>query len=77
MIFCGALELALKWHDESEDSESKGVFRELIHFISELDKDLKEHLTKSTVFKSTSKTIQNDLLDYMLKVYHEEVQKAK
>ncbi|KAJ4440751.1 hypothetical protein ANN_08975 [Periplaneta americana] len=46
-----------------------------IRVCSELYKDLKEHLSKSTAFKVISKTIQNELLDCMLKVYHEEVTK--
>ena len=75
--FCGALELALRGHNESENSENKGVpvFRELIDFSAKLDDDLKEHLNKSSVFTGMSKTIQNDLLECMLKVYHDEVRK--
>lgn len=73
--FCGALELALRGHDETETSENKGVFRELIQFSAELDKDLKVHLSQSSVFKGISKTIQNELLECMLQVYHEEVRK--
>ncbi|CAH1108818.1 unnamed protein product [Psylliodes chrysocephalus] len=71
--FCGALELA--GHDETDESKNKGVFRELIDFSSQLDTDLKEHFNKAKVFKGTSKTIQNELLDCMLDVYHEEVTK--
>ena len=71
--FCGALELALRGHNETEESPNKGVFRELINFSSQLDRDLKDHFSKATVFKGTSKTIQNELLECMLKVYHEEV----
>ncbi|CAH1106134.1 unnamed protein product [Psylliodes chrysocephalus] len=74
-LFCDALELALRGHDETEESKNKGVFRELIDFSSELDADLKEHFNKATVVKETTKTIQNELLDCMLGVYHEEVAK--
>lgn len=73
--FCGAFELALRGHDETEESKNQGVFRGLINFSSQLDRDLKEHFDKATVFKGTSKTIQNELLDCMLGVYHEEVTK--
>lgn len=73
--FCGALELALRGHDETGTSENKGVFRELIQFSAELDKDLKVHLSQSSVFKGISKTIQNELLETMLQVYHVEVSK--
>lgn len=73
--FCGALELALRGHNESDDSENRGVFRELIDFSSHLDKDLRDHFSKSSVFKGTSKTTQNELLECMLDIYHEEVAK--
>lgn len=73
--FCGAFELALRGHKESEDSENRGIFRELINFSAQLDNELKEHLNKSSAFTGTSKTIQNDLLECMLKVYHDEVTK--
>jgi len=67
--FCGALELALRGYDKTEEFKNKGV---LIDFSSKLDTDLKEHFIRAVVFKgtSTSKTIQNKLLDCMLVVYH-------
>lgn len=71
--FYGALELALRGHNESEGFENQGVFRELINFSCELDKDFKEYFSKATVFKDTSKTIQNELLECMMEVYHEAV----
>jgi hypothetical protein len=69
--FCGAFELALHGHD----SKNPGVFLGLINFASEIDKTLQEHLQSDTVFKSTSKDIQNDLLNCMLDVYYEEIKK--
>ncbi|GBO22897.1 hypothetical protein AVEN_3784-1 [Araneus ventricosus] len=68
ILFCGAFELAFLGHDEREDSLNTGVFRGLINFSVELDSSLKDHLTSATVFKGTSKEIQNDLLDCMLTV---------
>ncbi|KAK4882666.1 hypothetical protein RN001_005985 [Aquatica leii] len=73
--FCGAFELALRGHDESESSSNPGVFRGLINFSAELDSALKSHLDKSTVFKGTSKTIQNELLQCMLEVSQEQISK--
>lgn len=73
--FCGAFELALRGHDETENSENKGIFRELLDFSAELDRILKDHLEKASIFKGTSKTIQNDLLECMLEIYHQEVHK--
>ena len=66
--FCGSFELALRGHDESEDSNNPGVFLGLINFASELDDVLRKHLQEATVFKGTSATIQNELLDIMYAV---------
>lgn len=71
--FCGASELALRGHDESETSENPGIFRGLVDFVASLDGVLKEHLENTTVFKGTSKTVQNELLDCMQSVVKEKV----
>jgi hypothetical protein len=71
--FCGAFELALRGHDKTDTSQNPGIFRGLINFSAELDAALAEHLQTASVFKGTSKEIQNDLLDCMLEVCHEEI----
>lgn len=68
---CGAFELALRGHDESESSENPGVFRGLVDFVASLDTVLHEHLQTATEFKGTSKTVQNEVLDCMLSVLRE------
>lgn len=73
--FCGAFELALRGHEESDTSSNPGVFRGLINFSAELDAALKNHLENATVFKGTSKTIQNELLGIILDVCHEKIAK--
>ncbi|KAJ1125258.1 hypothetical protein NDU88_003691 [Pleurodeles waltl] len=69
--FCGAFELALRGHDETEESLNPGVFRGLVDFVSNIDSAMEAHLKSATVFKGTSKTIQNELLDCMLEVTRE------
>jgi len=71
--FCGIFELALRGHNEKEDSVNPGIFRGLIDYTSELDSLLKDHLSKATVFRGTSKEIQNDLLQCMLEVCQDEI----
>lgn len=73
--FCGVFELALRGHDETESSSNPGIYRGLINFSAALDCALKGHLEKATVFKGTSKTIQNNLLQAMLEVCQEEISK--
>ena len=67
--FCGHFELALRGHDETEASNNPGVFRGLVDLMAELDNELRDHLAKASVFKGTSKTVQNELLDCMHDVY--------
>jgi len=66
--FCGKFELPLRGHDESTDSENPGVFRGLVEFSCSLDSSFETHLKNATVFKGTSKSIQNELLETMLEV---------
>lgn len=73
--FCGAFELALRGHDERETSENPGIFRGLVDLVSSLDDVLREHIENATVFKGTSKTVQNELLQCMLDVTKEETVK--
>ena len=61
--FCGAFELALRGHDEKEDSINPGIFKGLVDFTASLDSAMQQHLSSATVFKGTSKTIQNELLE--------------
>ena len=65
---CGAFELALRGHDETSVSDNPGVFLGLVDFTAALDSVLGKHLETATVFKGTSKTVQNELLDIMLDI---------
>ncbi|XP_034024690.1 zinc finger MYM-type protein 1-like [Thalassophryne amazonica] len=71
--FCGAFELAMRGHDESVSSDNPGIFRGLVDLMASIDQDLREHLKNATVFKGTSKTVQNELLDCMLAVLTERI----
>ncbi len=71
--FCGAFELAMRGHDESEMSDNPGIFRGLVDLMASIDSVLEEDLQNATVFKSTSKTMQNELLDCMLSVLRDRI----
>ncbi|CAG9833915.1 unnamed protein product [Diabrotica balteata] len=45
--FCGAFELALRGHDETKNSEHRGIFKELVNFSAGLDNDLKVSIQSS------------------------------
>uniref|UniRef100_H3A095 DUF4371 domain-containing protein n=1 Tax=Latimeria chalumnae TaxID=7897 RepID=H3A095_LATCH len=65
--FCGTFDMALYGHDETESSLNPG----LVDFVSSIDSAMEKHVKTATVFKSTSKTIQNKLLDCMLDMTRE------
>ncbi len=71
--FCGAFELAMRGHDENEMSDNPGIFRGLVDLMASIDSVLEEDLQNATVFKSTSKTMQNELLDCMLSVLRDRI----
>ena len=64
--FCGRRELPLRGHNETNESENPGVFRGLVDFACEIDSSLRAHLESNLIFKETSKTIQNDILESIL-----------
>uniref|UniRef100_A0A8D0HC97 Uncharacterized protein n=1 Tax=Sphenodon punctatus TaxID=8508 RepID=A0A8D0HC97_SPHPU len=71
MRFCGGFELALRGHDETENSLNPGVFRGRLNLMATIDKAVEDHFKTAKVFKGISKTIQNELLDCMLTVARE------
>lgn len=56
----------MRGHDETQSSDSPGIFRGLVDLVASLDDVLEDHLKTATVFKGPSKTLQNELLDCML-----------
>ena len=73
VLFCGQQEIALRGHNETENSLNSGGFRSLLRYASKLDKDLESHLEKSKAFLGVSATFQNEILECALKVYKKEV----
>lgn len=74
--FCGTHELSLRGHDETDQSCNRGVFQDLVELLSKLDDKLDEHLKTATVSKYTSSTIQNEILQCILEVFHEDLKVA-
>jgi hypothetical protein len=71
--FCGAFEVALRGHDETENSENPGIFLGLVDLVSSIDNAVKDHIQSSSLIKGTSKTVQNELLECMLEVCREKI----
>ena len=72
--FFGAFELALTNYYEASSSDNSGVYLGLLNFIAALGSVLSQCLEADTMFRGTSKTIQNELLDIMLKTMHCKIQ---
>ena len=70
---CGKFELPLRGHNEKTNSDNPGVFRGLINYTCSLDSSLDSHINSSKVFKGTSKTIQNELLEAILKISRDKI----
>ena len=56
-----------------QNDANRGVFLNLVTYTTDLDGAFRDHLEKYNLVKNTSKSIQNDLLSCMLKVYTEEI----
>ena len=68
---CGSCELGIRGHDESVESLKPGTFRSIFDVLCEGDAILKGYYEQLPVFKGTSKTIQNELLECMYSVYRD------
>lgn len=68
-------ELSFRAHDEKETSLNRGNFIEFCDFLASYDSVLREHLESSSVFKGTSKHVQNDLIESIAFVLKSQIQK--
>ena len=55
-------ELAYRGHKEDENADNRCNYIELAHCMGEFDEKLQNHLKTATVFKETSSSIQNDII---------------
>jgi hypothetical protein len=75
--FCGAFELALRGHDETENSGNPGIFLGLVDPVISTGSAVKERTESSSVVKGTSKTVQNKLLEVCRENIKEELNETK
>ena len=81
ILLCARQDLALRGHDETEESLNPGNFRSLLTFISNHDQIVRKRIKEGPQnSKYTSPEIQNELLgamgDMVLQTISNEVQKA-
>ena len=81
ICFLGTHELPFRGHSEKVDSDNRGNYVDLLQLLSLYDPTLKAHLDTSTIFRGTSKHIQNDLISSVHAVVQtkikEEIKNAK
>ncbi|CAI9720695.1 finger MYM-type 1-like [Octopus vulgaris] len=75
VIFLGLQELSFRGHFESEGSNNRGNYKELVYLISKYDKHMECHLDTASIFTGLSNRIQNDLIEAIHKVMLNEMQK--
>lgn len=63
VIFLGKQECPFRGHNESSYSTNKGMYIELLEFLSTYEQTIANHLKTATIFRGTSPVIQNDLID--------------
>lgn len=74
IIFLGKQESPfLRGHDESDVSNYKGIFVELLLFLADYDPILASYLKSTTVFRERSPSIQNELIDSVGSVIYNQI----
>lgn len=81
VCYLGKQELAFRGHDEGEESENKGNYKELLSLFAKRDDIFRHHLETSTVFSGVSSVIQNDIIEaisnFMIKEIKNELHRTK
>ena len=81
VCYLGKQELAFRGHDEGEESEIKGNYKELLSLFAKRDDIFRHHLETSTVFSGVSSVIQNDIIEaisnFMIKEIKNELHRTK
>lgn len=74
IMFLAKQNLALRGHDESENSDNKGNFLELVELVAKYDQVLYKHLSQSKEKeKYLSATIQNDFIEALRSVVNDSI----
>ncbi|XP_022182214.1 zinc finger MYM-type protein 1-like [Myzus persicae] len=73
VCFLAKQELPFRGHNENKYSVNRGNYMELLISSQEFDPLLQEHLNTSTIFRGTSVSTQNDLLNSVADVIKHEI----
>lgn len=73
VCFLGKQELAFRGHRENNESLNKGNYLELLELLAQEEQLLRDHFLSSSMFKGTSKTIQNELIECVTSVLNSNI----
>ncbi|KAL4121279.1 hypothetical protein QTP88_013824 [Uroleucon formosanum] len=73
VCFLGEQELAFRGHREHDESLNKGNYLELLDLLAQEEHLLKDHFLSSSIFKGTSKIIQNDLIESVTTILNSKI----
>ncbi|XP_025408068.1 uncharacterized protein LOC112681918 [Sipha flava] len=73
VCFLRKQELAFRGHQEQDESLNKGNYLELLDLLAQEEHLLKDHFLSSSIFKSTSKIIQNDLIESVTTILNSKI----
>lgn len=71
----GKQELAFRGYRELDESLNKGNYLELLDLLAQEEHLLKEHFLSSSIFKGTSKILQNDLIESVTTILNSKIYK--
>lgn len=75
VVYLGKQEQPFRGHDESCNSLNKGNYVEFLNVLREYDSVLDTHLNTATVFRGTSPSIQNDIIEAIGDVIKDQIKK--
>lgn len=75
VCYLGKQELAIRGHRENTESLNRGNYIELLDLLAQEEQFLKEHFISSSIFKGTSNTTQNELIQCVTKVLNSKILK--
>lgn len=68
VCFLGSQEIAFRSHDESNESNNRGNYVELLNFLAKYDESMAHHFSTATVFSGVSNRIQNAIIESVYNV---------
>lgn len=73
VVFLGVHEISYRGHCEKKTQSYRGNYVDLLNFTADIDPSIKNFLSENNLFKGTSMTIQNDLIEAVADVVKQRI----